>query len=156
MDNLSSGDMRNIKYKYLHMENNAFKELGIKERAGEIKFVSSNSNELSYDFTLDVKNWLSNGVWNHSCFLGLKDVFGTYCTKYLDRRELTQFFGSIQNYQRDAYERDLSELLLKTAVPMLKESLGPESKEFTSIYKMISAICQVVNIKVPALVHLTD
>jgi hypothetical protein len=48
-----------------------YEQSNIKEKAGELKF---NSNKQYDEFLPDMKNWISNGVWNPLCIPKIKGI----------------------------------------------------------------------------------
>ncbi|XP_016841465.1 uncharacterized protein LOC100121697 isoform X3 [Nasonia vitripennis] len=152
---LDHHELKVLKSKFMILDT-AYNEHKIKSTAGEIKFTRSNSDEFLNEISVDMKNWTSNGVWNYLCISDFKDIFGSHCTRYSDRSQLTLFYDFIQKIQRKVYETELMELLMQTVIPQLKELFDPASKEFAETYKTIATVVQILNPRVPVLAKTED
>ncbi|KAJ8687888.1 hypothetical protein QAD02_023683 [Eretmocerus hayati] len=148
--NLKHQDIKALKLKFINLESR-FNECNVKKTAGQITFVRSNPDESSGTFSVDMKNWISNGIWNYFCVSDLKGFFGSHCTRYSDRAQLVSFYDFVQKIQRNVYEIELINVLLRLVLPKLRELFDPCSQEFINLYKMIVTIAQIVNPKVPIL-----
>ncbi|KAL7302806.1 hypothetical protein TKK_0004845 [Trichogramma kaykai] len=143
-------EVKSIKSRFIELDP-WYNECSIKTQIGHIQLHKPDQSDLPREITADAKNWMSNGVWNFACIPMLSGVFGTHCLRYSERSHLLLFQDFVQKLQRKVYESQLIDLFVASLVPKICRGLEPSSPEYALAYKLMIAMVQVLNPRLPVL-----
>lgn len=88
-------------------------------------------------------------------FFTSQGVFGTHCLRYSERSQLLLFQDFVQKMQRKVYESQLIDLFVQSLLPQLSATAGRDP-ESARVYKLVVAMAQVLNPRVPVLARTDD
>lgn len=153
-------------YRNLYKTDDSLAYSRLKKKYSQLDILSKSCNIKKYDTlktkkiivnenceNLDIgRGWLSNGIWNWANLHDFSRLNQIPWINYTNKSQLLLLFDTSQRLQLSLYRHNLYDLLLNNIIPKIKQTVESNSQEYIKLYKMIFAIAQVINPKLPVLV----